>query len=158
MPNSDGESFKLKLEGPGIIVSTSVDRVTALSVIRVLMGDAAGGGLGPRQGASNGVGEQDADNAPLSLREYLDGVGAKTKVAQIVAIAAYVLDFSGQKDVGRDEIKTRFAEAAEPMPANFPRDFGKVLRAGWMAPTHANKDRFYVTQSGRAALKRGIKE
>jgi hypothetical protein len=141
----EDEVFELKLDGPGIAVAKEVDRTMALKVIRVLLGGDAGS-----------IATEDAQDTPLSLREFLDSVAAKKKVAQIVAISAFLHDVLKQKDVGRDEIKAKFAEAAEPMPANFPRDFAKTLKAGWLAPTHGNKDRFYVTQSGRAAMKKGI--
>jgi hypothetical protein len=147
MPN-ESEVFKLKLDGPGIAVTKEIDREVALNVLKVLLG-------GNNAGASTDDSPA-AHIAPLSLREFLDSVGAKKKVAQIVAISAFLHDVLKQKDVGRDEIKMKFAEAAEPMPANFPRDFAKTLKAGWLAPTHGNKDRFYVTQSGRSALKKGI--
>jgi hypothetical protein len=152
MADGDGELFKLRLDGPGIAVSKNVDRGTALSVIRVLMGDTGTTVRDPSTDPSETIGK-----VPLSLREYLDSVGARTKAAQIVAISAYLLDFSKEKDVSRDEIKAMFADASEPMPRNFARDFGKVLKVGWMAPAHGSKSRYYVTQSGRAALKKGIK-
>lgn len=151
MPAEQQEMFKLRIEGPGISVNKDVDRLVALSVIRAVLGDVS---------SSRSHDAQNGDHSPegqppLALREYLDGIGAQTKVAQILAISAFLTDFSKQKDVSRDEIKAMFAEAAEPMPANFPRDFGKVRKAGWLAPSHGSKDRYYVTQSGRAALKRG---
>jgi hypothetical protein len=150
MTKDAGEVFKLKLDGPGIAVAKEVDRAAALNIIRVLLGDEQA------SKSTESLVSGHADDVPLSLREFLDSVGARTKVGQIVAISAFLHDALKQKDVGRDEIRVKFAEAAEPMPANFPRDFAKTLKAGWLAPTHGNKDRFYVTQSGRSELKRGI--
>lgn len=153
-PEEDEESFDLTLAGPGLKVDTKIDRVRALNVIKILMGDTAPPSPTPR--GAQGFGNSSQDAPPLSLREYLDEVKAKTKVAQIVAIANFVAQFAGQTDISRDEIKAKFSEAAEPMPANFPRDFNKVLKAGWLSASHSDKSRFYVTQSGRAALAAGL--
>ena len=35
---------------------------------------------------------------------------------------------------------------------NFHRDFMKVVKEGWLAPTHGEKDRFYPTTKGRKAI------
>jgi predicted transcriptional regulator len=49
------------------------------------------------------------------------------------------------------------ANLSAVFPASVIDDlFDAYVKSGWLAATHANKGRFYVTQSGRAALKKGI--
>lgn len=94
---------------------------------------------------------------PVSLREYFDKVNARKKIEQILAIADWRTSFDGVENVSREDIRASFADAREPLPANFPRDFNDVLRKGWLASTHTDKSRFYVTATGNRALTEGFK-
>src|SRR5438445_805629 len=71
---------------------------------------------------------------PLSLREFLQQADVSAGIhAKILAVGRYLRDFEGQADFTRDDIRTRFRTAGEGQPANFPRDFQKAVRAGWIA-------------------------
>ena len=95
----------------------------------------------------------DDSDVQVSLREFLDEVHAKRKPDQIVTIGRYITQFEGQADFSRDEVKSRFSVALEPMPANFPRDFRVAERNGMIAKVHGKEGRFYITKTGLRAIK-----
>jgi len=77
--------------------------------------------------------------------------------AKILTVGRYVRDFEGRGDFTRDEIRERFRSAGEPQPANFPRDFQKAVRAGWIAEDPKKRGRFYVTRTGDELIDRGFR-
>jgi len=153
MPSDAPDSYVLKLSGTGIAIDMPVDKTKARKILNIALSD-----------SDEADGDDDTVARPtstkgvtLSLREHLDQRGASLKSEQIVAIASYMTEVEGFADVGRDEIKARFAVAREPLPANFPRDFSTAVRSGWLAPVHGNLERYYVTQSGVQALESNFK-
>jgi hypothetical protein len=139
--------YVLKLNGLGIAIDMQVDRIKARRILDIAMSESGDVHL------DTGSPKARPDvGAVLSLREHLDQREATKKPEQILAIASYMLEIEGVEDVGREEIKSRFSMAREPLPANFPRDFGVVTRNGWLAPVHGKPDRYYITQSGVQAL------
>ena len=147
------EQFDLKLSGEGISIDKKIDRQTALDVMAAVMGGGVASG-GARQAAHAGPFEQSA--VQLSLREFLDEVKATRKPDQIVAIGHYICHQEGQPHFSRDDVKVRFLAAKEPMPANFPRDFGLTIRNAMIAEVHGNPGSFYVTKTGIAAVERNF--
>lgn len=148
------DDYVLKLNGKGIAIDMSVDRSKARKILNIALSEVDD----PLNDMVSG--RQVAPSTPersLSLREYFDRKEAFKKPEQILAIASFMAETEGSEDVGRDEVKSRFALAREPLPANFPRDFMTTLRNGWLAPVHGKQDRFYVTQSGIQALDSNFK-
>nr|CAD6615030.1 hypothetical protein RTCK_02748 [Rhizobium sp. TCK] len=144
-----GEEFTLILSGDGIDVRRSVTPQKAALILSIVMG---GDGV-PPAGLSDGA-SATIPSPPerLSLREFLDEVGAKKKSEQIVAIGHYMALHEGEPSFTRDQVKERFRVAREPIPANLPRDFGTALSAGLIAEDHKAPGQYYVTKSGFRAI------
>jgi hypothetical protein len=141
--------FSLRLSGDGINIEQQIEQRMALQIVQVVMG---GGGPAPvLPGAATNA--RAAEGASLSLREYLDEIGAKKKSDQITTIAQFVCEIEGQGDFSREDIRSRFITAREPPPANFGRDFAVAEKNGWVAEVHGKKNRYYVTQKGAQAIK-----
>jgi hypothetical protein len=148
MSEETPKSFSLRLSGDGINIEQEIDQRTALQIVQVVMG---GGGpatapmIGPASARS-------AEAVTLSLREYLDKIGASKKPDQITTIAQFVCEIEGQGDFSREDIRSRFITAREPPPGNFGRDFAAAERNGWIAEVHGKKSRYYVTAKGAQAI------
>lgn len=143
--------FSLRLSGEGISLEQEVDQRVALQVLQVVMG--GGSPVVPNFSSASSKGDvRSAEGVSLSLREYLDKVGASKKPDQITTIAHYVCEYEKQEDFSRDDLRSRFLTAREPPPGNFGRDFSVALRNGWIAEVHGKKNRFYVTAKGAQAI------
>lgn len=142
--------FSLRLAGDGINIEQQIEQRVALQVVQVVMG----GGVAAvaSQTAGSKPDTRSSDGVSLSLREYLDKIGASKKPEQIATIAHYVCEIEGQADFSRDDIRSRFITAREPPPGNFGRDFVVALRNGWIAEVHGKKNRYYVTAKGALAI------
>jgi len=142
--------FSLRLSGEGINIEQQIEQRLALQVVHVVMG--GGAPLASPSSAAASAESRSADRVSLSLREYLDKIGASKKPEQITTIAHYICEIEGQADFSRDDIRSRFITAREPPPGNFGRDFAVALRNGWIAEVHGKKSRFYVTAKGTQAI------
>lgn len=141
--------FSLHLSGDGISVEQQIERRVALQIVQIIMGGELTN-LAPEPGTRAET--RPLGSISLSLREYLDKVGALKKPDQITTIAHYICEFEALDDFGRDDIRSRFLTAREPLPGNFGRDFGVALKTGWIAEVHGKKNRFYVTAKGTQAI------
>ena len=148
MTEETPKRFSLRLSGDGINIEQEIDQRTAAQIVQI----AIGGGAPTNYPGPSLESARPVERATLSLREYLDEVGAKKKPDQITTIAQYVCEFEGQSDFGRDDIRSRFIAAREPAPGNFPRDFAIAERSGWIAEVHGKKGRYYVTTKGAQAI------
>lgn len=146
---SDTRKYTLSLKGDGMTVDREIDEGTALEVVALVMtgGTAVEAGDGivvrhsvprPRRGGQ-------------SLREYIDEVEAKRNPEVILAIAKYISNETG-KNFTRDDVRSRFQEAAEPVPGNYGRDFRWTMRNGWIAAVVGAQNEHYVTGTGDKAL------
>ena len=152
--------YKLSLEGNGISVCKEVNEEQARRILNILMGPSSMMHPVEREmqrrtrESSNESATYVASSSPqaLSLREYLDDVGAKRNPDKILAMAAYIMEQSAAEDFSADEIKNCFPKAAEKVPANYGRDFRWVISSGWAAESHQDQGRFYITKTGRKAL------
>jgi hypothetical protein len=88
----------------------------------------------------------------MSLREFLTDADAKRMPDKIVTIGEYLMSQAGQEDFSGDDVRDRFRAAGEVAPANFSRDFKWTISNGWVAEDPKNPGRYYVTQTGRAAI------
>lgn len=153
MPEGENptEEFELKLSGDGINIDKKIDRQTAAEVMAAVLG------VRPESigsGQTRNTRSQKESEEQMSLREFLDEVKAVRKPDQIVAIGHYICHQEEQSNFSRDDVKTRFSTAKEPMPANFARDFGLAMKTGMVAEAHKQAGRFYVTKTGIQAVKR----
>ncbi len=147
--DDEGDRFELAITGPGFTFKREGDFAQVSRAIAAFAGELNE----PKAMLKGGVGaEPTPDTPPVSLRERLDEVGAKAKTEIILTIADWLIQQTRAKNVSRDEIQASFADASEPLPGNFHRDFMKVVKEGWLAPTHGEKDRFYPTTKGRKAI------
>ena len=145
------DKYRLTISGGGINVERLINGQTLAAVMASVMGAdqpvvpaSLAGGVSPPL--------VDDSKVRVSLREFLDEVHAKRKPDQIVAIGHYIMQFEGQVDFSRDEVKSQFSVAREPMPANFSRDFGVAEKKGMIAKVHAREGRYYVTNTGTGAI------
>lgn len=152
-------TYELSLKGPGITISKSIDAGTAAAIAQIAVGGAkAHRPLVENRGMVSSKSLPICTDQPLSLREFLQQVNPSIGIhAKILAVGRYMRDFEGQADFSRDDIRTRFRTAGEPQPANFPRDFQKAVRAGWIAEDPGNRGRFYVTRTGDELIDQGFK-
>lgn len=93
----------------------------------------------------------------LSLRETLAAASPKTSPATIAVIAAWVMDEEDTDGVSRDDVSSRYQDARLPKPGNFSRDFSSAVAKGYLAPARGDRNKFYVTQTGRALVEGGEK-
>jgi hypothetical protein len=154
------EAFSISVEGDGVAIKKDVDPARARMVIDLLMG----GSLPPDPSATPAAqgttvrpepGTQSPSARPtgrMSLREFLNDTQASSYPEKIVAIGTFLDVHEGQDSFTREDIKTRLAQAREKAPGNLPRDFGVVLRNGWMDEDPSKPDTFFVTNTGRQAV------
>jgi hypothetical protein len=143
------ETYHLSLKGPGITINKNVDARIAAAIAHMTLG-----GLADEE-SRNPSEPKIALNSerPLSLREFLQRVASSGGIhVKIAAVGRFMRDYEKLDDFGREDIRSRFRSAGEPQPANFPRDFQKAIRAGWIAEDPQNKGRFYVTRTGDGAI------
>jgi hypothetical protein len=151
MAEENPKMFSLRLSGEGINIEQEIDQRVALQVVQVVISGGAPIVASHLSAAPKGD-VPSADGVSLSLREYLDKIGALKKPEQITTIAHYICDYERQADFSRDDIRSRFLTAREPLPGNFGRDFAVALKNGWIAELHGKKNRFYVTAKGAQAI------
>ena len=149
-PNTE-EEFKVRISGDGVDVERVIDGETLAAVMTILVTSDL-----TRQELISGIGDvtniTQTTKVPLSLREYLDSVNAKKKADQIVAIGSFLLNYENRSNFSRDEVRSRFASAHEPIPTNFFRDFKTALKSGMIAQVHQKEGFFYVTNLGIQAV------
>jgi hypothetical protein len=146
--------FVLSLKGPGVEIVRDVSSDQALAIIQVSMRQprSVGSDAVAEPAVSAGTTDVQPSAGEFSLGEYLHSVGAKKNPQRILAIAAYLRDL-GQDRVSKAEIKSRFPEAGEKVPGNYPRDFTNAIKNRWLAQAPDKKDSYYVTRTGDTALK-----
>lgn len=154
MTESDNDFFRLSLSGEGINIDKRVDRETALAIVAAVLGRSAE----PAESRKKSSSLQSMAAPAVSLRKYLDEVAAPNKHDQIAAIGHYILTHEGKASFSRDDIKTHYAVAREPMPANFPRDFNNAIKGGLIQEVHGERGRFYVTVKGENAIEYKFKK
>jgi len=145
------DQFRFSLHGPGVAIDKEVDQSVALALMQVALGAS-------RQNAiissSSGASASSVGARPqLSLREFVDGVRAKSNPEKMTAFGIYVREHLGRESFSRDEIKGLFRSAGEALPANFPRDFKSAIQSGWIAPDQGAVDLYYVTRRGDEMIK-----
>jgi hypothetical protein len=152
--------YDFSLTGDGISITRKVSEPVARSIIALVLG----GTITPAREISFAQPPNAGGAAPssrqaserLSLREYLDDVGATRNPDKITAIGQFMLEQEARDLFTRDDVKSRFRSAGEAAPGNFPRDFSLAVRTGWISEDPKSPGSFYVTKKGREALQGGF--
>ena len=147
------DGFNLKISGDGIDVERRIDSGTLAAVMAVVMGTHRFGSPESLR-TTDAPGTHILQQTSVALREYLDEVEAIHKADQIVAIGHYISLYEDQPHFSRDEIRSHFSTAREPLPKNFSRDFGLAVKSGMIAEAHKKPGFFYVTKTGISAVER----
>jgi hypothetical protein len=145
-------TYDLTLKGAGVTIERKVPQSIALTIIATVMG---GGQLArpaqPRLVPGGGAGAGAASTG-LTPGEYLSAVEAKRNPDKILAFGAFLMDEMGRETFTRDEVRAMFQSAAEPVPANFHRDFTWAVSNRWLGQQVGAPGAYYVTSTGRTAL------
>ncbi|MER9237874.1 hypothetical protein [Mesorhizobium sp. M0633] len=151
MADNEGlEQFTLTLKGNGVEIKREISPDQFAAIMSVVIGR----DMSASNTSTASTGAPVELPVKISLREFLDEVKAVRKPDQIVAIGHYIGLHEGQPTFSREDIKDRFAAAREPMPSNFPRDFGVAIKAGAIAGAHQKAGHYYVTKTGIQAVDR----
>lgn len=145
-------TYELTLRGPGVTIERKVPESIALTIIGTVMG--GGQFVRPAQPWSPpGAGMPTGTAATgLTAGEYLSSVEAKRNPDKILAFGAFLMDEMGRETFTRDEVRAMFQSAAEPVPANFHRDFTWAVSNRWLGQQVGAPGAYYVTSTGRTAL------
>jgi hypothetical protein len=150
----DGPHYDLQLKGDGISVSRRVSQSVALQIISVAMG-ATDIGSGTAIQAPRTT-HQPRSGQVIAIREFLNNSSAKSNPDKITAIAIYLRDHLQRETFSREDVKSLFRKAGEPVPGNYARDFALAVSSGWIAEAHDTSGEYYVTNSGQQALTEGF--
>lgn len=158
----DTPTYTLSITGEGLSLEREVDQATALAVVNlVLTGQKPQiptqhiEALAPRPAGipHPAVAAQgQAPSPPVSVKEYTHELGAQNNADFILAFAAYITSREGRERFTRDELKSFFPKAGEPVPKNYTRDFGNTVDWGWVAEDHEQPGQWYITRAGTNAL------
>lgn len=143
------QTYTLSLKGDGISIEREIDPATARAVVGIVLGGLPEKVAVPMQ---NSPQASRASHDRVSLREFLNEADAKRMPDKIVSIGEYLITHAGQEEFSADDLRNGFRSAAEPLPANFSRDFQWTISNGWIAEDPRNPGAYYVTHSGRAAI------
>ena len=78
-----------------------------------------------------------------NARDALDISGATKNPEKIVALGAYVLQDGGET-FKIEDVKAAFRRARETQPANFTRDLGAAISAGWIFESDEAPGEYYL--------------
>lgn len=158
MNSADEPLYSVTIEGEGLTLSRQIDAPTLGRVLYSLL-SGTDASLVPSKPSMDNLQEGKSSQVQvvrLSLREYLNEVGANSYPEKIASIGYYLEAHEGAASFSKDDIKSRFRTAGEAAPANFHRDFSSAVSSGWIAEDVANGGRFYVTHTGQAAVAAGF--
>ena len=147
--------YELILKGNGVTIERKVPESVALSVIALVMGGApAHTPLQRRSSAADAPLGGRAAGLGVTVGEFMTAVEAKRNPDKILAFGAYLMDEMSRETFTRDEVKSMFQRAAEPVPGNFHRDFTWAVSNRWLGEQADAPGAYYVTATGRKALER----
>jgi hypothetical protein len=169
--SADAGAFEVSVKGDGISVVRHVDQDTALSVIATLLGGGSStfarssppvdrGASRPQtfsvaQEPQSGVpDERDGILADprITVGEFIHACNALRYPAKITAIGYFLQVRNNAQSFTKDQVKAQFRPAGEALPGNFPRDFSDAISKRWLAPSPGDKDQYFVTNTGIAAI------
>lgn len=88
-------------------------------------------------------------------RDALEVSGAQKNPEKIVALAAYFLQ-DGSDTFKPDDVKAAFRRGRETPPANFTRDLGLAIAAGWVVEDKDVAGEYYLTNKTDGILDGGF--
>jgi hypothetical protein len=147
----DENDITIRIDGRGLSFNGAVSLRQAVEMLRIAS-------MTPDEVATASRQVERTDNprtnqlAELSLREALDQAAPKTSPETIAVIGAWLMDIEGVEDITRQSVRDRYQDARLSAPGNYPRDFALAVQKGFLAPTKSDKNRFYVTRTGRKLL------
>jgi hypothetical protein len=178
--SADNDAFEVSVKGDGISVVRYVDQDTALGVIAAVLGGgssilvnspthvdrrtpqpqassgaqsthASSGAHGPQAGQSD-VQDGMLSDSRTTVGEFILACNAQRYPAKITAIGHFLQVRNGVETFTKDQVKAQFRPAGETLPANFHRDFNDAISKRWVAVSPDDKDQYFVTNTGRAAM------
>lgn len=146
--------ISVKIDGAGLSFSGTVTLRQAVEMLRIA--SMAEEDFNKAPYLSGGAGAQSEPNTHgLSLREAIDHAEPKNSAETIAVIGAWLMDEEGLTELTRQDIRDRYQDARLAAPGNYPRDFSVCVQKGFLAPTKSDKNKFYVTRTGRKLLEGG---
>jgi hypothetical protein len=138
------KTFEVSIVGDGVTVKRTIDEELAGAVLALV--------VGRRQAHSpDAIGSsRTPDVAPISIGEFLGEVKAAHHSEKIAAIAVFLSE-RGKGTFTKEDLKTQFQAAGEPLPRNYARDFAVAVARKWIASANTAGE-FYVTNTGRRAV------
>ncbi len=151
------KSFRLKLTGEGMNLDRTVASEIAQHIVAlVLRGTVPAGSelaAGLRAAHAYGGAAAGTDKTTLSVREFLEQHQAKRIPEQIATIGLYLKMHNNAAVFTKKDLVKGFEDAQEPVPKNLPRDVAWTVKIGWVAPKSGQKNSYYLTGTGEAAVK-----
>jgi hypothetical protein len=86
---------------------------------------------------------------PVGLVELMNEKGPGTNAQRIAVFAYYRDKAEGNPRFSRSDLEAYFSRARVPPAANYSRDFGEAVRAGWI---HEDGTESYLTTKGVEAV------
>lgn len=99
------------------------------------------------------VGERTATARPVAIRELILDKHPHSHPEKITLFAYYREKYENQPNFSRQILKSYYASSHETPPRNFDRDFGHVVRRGWI---HEEGENSYITTRGIEAVESGF--
>jgi hypothetical protein len=152
-PEASEPTYELKLTGNGVTIERTVPSGVARAVVALVMGGSPAAS-GSFRSPSRPLGSPAAATVEpgQSVGEFITEVEAKRNPDKIAAIAVYLADAQGLQTFTRDEVRSMFQLAGEPLPGNFHRDFSWTVTNKWLGEQHGTPGAYYVTKTGRQAV------
>ena len=151
------DGYEIEIKGEGVSISQKVAKeIGDQIIVLTLTGNTPRIRPSSQEASPKTVSEpesvSDSDEYEQSIREALDAYGAQRAPDKITVMGDFIKRTEG-KDFDRSDIISMFEAAAEKVPANLPRDIKWTLKAGWIAERSTTKGSYYVTNTGKQALK-----
>lgn len=151
------KSYKISVIGQGLNLEREVSSEIGEKIVFFLLTGNVGK-LIPHKGVdaeldSQTVGVPSSIYPEVSLREFMNEQLAKRIPDKIATMAFYIREYRGAQFFGKEDLRSLFQEAAEPVPKNIPRDINTTIRLGWIAARPEDKNTYYITSKGMDAVK-----
>jgi hypothetical protein len=150
---SPEREYDLTLKGAGVTIERRIPESLALSVVALVMGGVPASNPLRRPASVQGLAIRPAVvGQGVTVGEFMTAVEAKRNPDKILAFGAFISDELSRPTFTRDEVRSMFQQAAEPLPANFHRDFTWAVSNRWLGEQVGTPGAYYVTGTGRKAL------
>lgn len=143
---NEERKVEIKIEGAGLKFEGQVSFVHAIEMLRVATISEKMIAEKPSEKRAEPSGGKIAD---FALSELIHLTDPATSAETIAIIATWICDTENLDTLTRMEIRERYKEARLPEPGNYARDFNTSISKGFLAQARGEKDRFYVTRTGR---------